>query len=376
MRKRMIIMLVLTGLVLGAVFGFQAFKSVMIAKFMATLSNPPQTVSTIVAASQDWQSQLEAVGSLRAVNGANLSGQVAGIVSAVHFESGADVKKGALLLELQAEDDKAHLEALKATASLAKITFERDSNLVKTNAVSQQTVDTDKGNLQNAEALVAQQQALVDYKSISAPFSGRLGIRQVDLGQYLAAGTTIVTLQQLDPIFVDFYLPQQALSQIKVGQDVMGKVDTYPNKTFAGKIAAINSLVDTATRNVQVRATLVNHENLLLPGMFATIDIDTAAPQKFVTLPQTAIAYNSYGNIVYLVDDKGKDDKGQPQLAARQTFVTTGATRGDQVAVLTGVKDGDVVVTAGQVKLRNGSPVLVNNTIQPPNDPNPKPADK
>ena len=376
MLKRMIIMLALTGLVLGTVFGFQAFKSVMIAKFMATLSNPPQTVSTITASSQEWRSQLEAVGSLRAVNGANLSGQVAGIVSAIHFESGADVKKGDLLLELQAEDDKAHLDALKATASLARITFDRDSTLVKTNAVSQQTVDTDKGNMQNAQALVAQQQALVDYKSIAAPFSGRLGIRQVDLGQYLAAGTTIVTLQQLDPIFVDFYLPQQALAQIKVGQDVKAAIDTFPNKTFVGKIAAINSLVDTTTRNVQVRATIQNPENLLLPGMFAAVDIDTAAPQKFVTLPQTAIAYNSYGNIVYLVEDKGKDDKGQPQFSARQTFVTTGATRGDQVAVLNGVKDGDVVVTAGQVKLRNGSPIVINNKIEPSNDPNPKPTDK
>jgi membrane fusion protein (multidrug efflux system) len=375
MRKRMIIMLILTGLVLGGVFGFQAFKSVMIAKFMATLSNPPQTVSTMTAGSQEWRSQLEAVGSLRAVNGANLSGQVAGIVSAVHFESGADVKKGDLLLELLAEDDKARLEALKATADLARVTFERDTNLVKTNAVSQQTVDTDKGNLRNAEALVAQQQALVDYKSITAPFSGRLGIRQVDLGQYLAAGTTIVALQQLDPIYVDFYLPQQALAQIKVGQNVTGKVDTFPDKTFPGKISAINSLVDTTTRNVLIRATMQNQNNVLLPGMFATIDIDTSTPQNYVTLPQTAIAYNSYGNIVYLVDDKGKDEKGQPKLVARQTFVTTGATRGDQVAVLDGVKDGDVVVTAGQIKLRNGVPVIINNTLQPANDPNPKPAD-
>jgi membrane fusion protein (multidrug efflux system) len=326
MRKRMIIMLILTGLVLGAVFGFQAFKSVMIAKFMATLSNPPQTVSTMTAGSQEWRSQLEAVGSLRAVNGANLSGQVAGIVSAVHFESGADVKKGDLLLELLAEDDKARLEALKATADLARITFERDTSLVKTNAVSQQTVDTDKGNLRNAEALVAQQQALVDYKSIAAPFSGRLGIRQVDLGQYLAAGTTIVALQQLDPIYVDFYLPQQALAQIKVGQNVTGKVDTFPDKTFPGKISAINSLVDTTTRNVLIRATMQNQNNVLLPGMFATIDIDTSTPQNYVTLPQTAIAYNSYGNIVYLVDDKGKDEKGQPRLVARQTFRSSCAT--------------------------------------------------
>jgi membrane fusion protein (multidrug efflux system) len=376
MLKRMVIMLAATVLVLGAVFGFEAFKSVMIRKYMATLANPPQTVSTMTAASQEWRSQLEAVGSVRALNGANLSAQVAGTVSAIHFQSGSDVKKGDLLLELMAEDDIAHLKALQATAALAKTTYERDSNLVKTNAVSQQTVDTDKGNMMNAEALAEQQQALVDYKSIKAPFSGRLGIRQVDLGQYLAAGTTIVTLQQLDPIYVDFFMPQQALAQIKVGQVVSGKVDTYPDQTFVGQISAINSLVDAATRNVQMRATMQNKDNLLLPGMYATVDINTAAPQRFVTLPQTAIAYNSYGNIVYLVDDKGKDAKGQPQRVARQTFVTTGATRGDQVAVLSGVKDGDVVVTAGQIKLHNGTPVNIDNAIQPANSPDPKPVDK
>jgi membrane fusion protein (multidrug efflux system) len=374
--KRMIIMLALTGLILGAVFGFEAFKSVMIRKFMATLSNPPQTISTIVAASQEWQSQIEAVGSVRAVNGANLSGQVSGIVSALHFMSGADVQKGDLLLELASADDVAHLAALKATAALAKQTYERDRNLVKTNAVSQQTVDTDEANLKNAEALAAQQQALVDYKFIKAPFAGRLGIRQVDLGQYLAAGTTFVTLQQLDPIFVDFYTPQQSLALIKVGQPVTINVDTYPDHEFKGTISAISSLVDTNSRNVQVRTTIQNKEDLLLPGMFAKVHIDTARPTRYVTLPQTAIAYNSYGNIVYLIDDKGKDANGEPQLVARQAFVTTGQTRGDQVAVLTGVKDGDTVVSAGQVKLRNGTPVKINNAVQPANDPAPQPVDR
>jgi membrane fusion protein (multidrug efflux system) len=373
--KRMIIMLVLTGLVLAAVFGFEAFKGVMIRKFMATLSNPPQTVSTMVAASTEWRSQIEAVGSVRAVNGANLSAQVAGAVSAVHFQSGADVKKGDLLLELESADDVAHLEALKATAAMAQLTYDRDRTLVKTNAVSQQTADTDESNLKNAKALVAQQQALVDYKFVRAPFAGRLGIRQVDLGQYLAAGTAIVTLQQLDPIYVDFYAPQQSIAQLKVGQAATAKVDTYPNRHFEGKILAINSLVDVATRNVLVRAEFANKDGFLLPGMFATVDIDTGAPQKYVTLPQTAVAYNSYGDIVYLVEDKGKDANGKPQLVARQTFITTGATRGDQVAIVKGVKDGDTVVTAGQVKLRNGTPVLINNTVQPANDPNPKPVD-
>ncbi len=375
MRKRMIIMLLLTGLVLAAVFGFEAFKGVMIRKFLTTLSNPPQTVSTMIAASTEWRSQIEAVGSVRAVNGANLSAQVAGTVSALHFDSGADVKKGDLLLQLESADDVAHLAALKATAALAQITYDRDRNLVKTNAVSQQTVDTDEGNLKNAQALVAQQQALVDYKSVRAPFAGRLGIRQVDLGQYLAAGTTIVTLQQIDPIYVDFYVPQQSIAQLKVGQAATAKVDAFPNRHFEGKILAINSLVDAATRNVLVRAEFANKDGVLLPGMFATVDIDTGAPQKYVTLPQTAVAYNSYGDIVYLVEHKGKDANGKEQLVAQQTFVTTGATRGDQVAIVKGVKDGDIVVTAGQVKLRNGTPVLVNNAVQPANDPNPKPVD-
>ncbi|HEX5509708.1 MAG TPA: efflux RND transporter periplasmic adaptor subunit [Pseudolabrys sp.] len=372
MLKRMVIMLLVTGLVLGGVFGFQAFKSVMIRKYLAKLSNPPQTVSTMVAQTQEWQSKLEAVGTVRAVNGANLSAQIAGIVSEIHFTSGADVKKGDLLLQLMNEDDIARLNALKATASLARINVQRDRILVKSSSVSQQQLDTDEGNLKNAEALVAQQQATVDYKAIRAPFSGRLGIRQVDVGQYLAAGTPIVTLQQLDPIYIDFYLPQRALSEIKIGQKVMAKVDTVPDHTFVGKIQAINSQVDPATRNVQIRAELSNKDDVLLPGMYATVDIDTGTPQRFVTLPQTAIAYNSYGNIVYLIDNKGKDADGKPQLVARQTFVTTGDTRGDQVAVLNGVKEGDTIVTSGQVKLHNGSPVVVNNEVQPPNNPNPK----
>jgi membrane fusion protein, multidrug efflux system len=378
MLKRMAIMLITTGLIFGAVFGFQVFKAKMIAQAMAALSNPPQTVSTMTAALQEWRPQLEAAGSIRAVNGANLSSQASGIVSAIHFESGADVKESAPLLELSTIDDVAHLEALKATTELSRITYERDSKLVKTNAVAAQTVDTDKWTLKNNEAQVEQQQALIDYKSIKAPFNGRLGIRQVDLGQYLAAGTTIVTLQQLDPVYVDFFLPQQALAQIKVGQRLVGKIDTFPGQEFDGEISAINSLVDAATRNVQVRGTLKNPDHRLLPGMFATVDIDSGPPQRLVTLPQTAIVYNSYGNLVYVVDDKGKgkDAKGQPQPVARQTFVTTGQTRGDQVALLTGVKEGDVIVTAGQLKLRNDTPVVVNNAVQPSNDVNPKPDDR
>jgi membrane fusion protein (multidrug efflux system) len=376
MLKRMAVMLVTTGLIIGAIVGFQVFKAKMIARAMAALSNPPQAVSTMPAALQEWQPQLEAAASIRAVNGANLSSQASGIVAAIHFESGADVKEGGPLLELSSIDDVARLEALKATTELSRITYERDSKLVKTQAVSAQVVDADKWTLKNNEAQVEQQQALIDYKFIKAPFSGRLGIRQVDLGQYLAAGTTIVTLQQLDPVYVDFFLPQQALAQIKVGQRIVGKIDTFPGQEFDGEISAINSLVDASTRNVQVRGTMKNPDHRLLPGMFATVDIDSGPTQRLVTLPQTAIVYNSYGNIVYVIDDKGKDSNGRPQPVARQTFVTTGQTRGDQVALLAGVKEGEVIVTAGQLKLHNDTPVMVNNAVQPSDDADPKPNDK
>lgn len=373
--KPMIIMLLAVGVVFGAVFGFEILKAKMIHKALAKLRNPPQTVSTVVARSQPWRSKLEAVGSLRAVNGANLSFQVQGIVSALHLKSGSDVKKGDPLVELSAADDIAHLDSLKATAGLAQVNYDRDRTLVTGDTVTQQTVDTDLATLKSDRAQVEQQQALVGYKTLKAPFSGRLGIREVDLGQYIPAGMPVVTLQQLDPIYVDFYLPQQSLAKIKVGQPVAAKVDTYPSITFSGEVSSINSLVDTATRNVQVRATLANRDNRLLPGMFATIDIDVGSPQDYVTLPATAIAYNSYGNIVYLVAKKPTGKNAASEGVAQQTFVTIGPTRGDQVAILKGVKDGDAVVSAGQMKLHNGTPVKINNEVQPADNPNPSPVE-
>lgn len=363
MFRRMAIMLVAVGLVFAAIFGFEAFKARMIQKAIAGLRNPPQTVSTITAGTQQWQDRLEAVGSTRAEKGADLSPQVAGIVKAIHFQSGERVERGALLVELEDADDIAHLQALQATTSLAQLNYDRDSKLLTTQAVSQQTVDTDLATLKNDQAQVAQQQALVNYKSIRAPFAGRLGIRQVDLGQYIAPGTPIVTLQQVDPIFVDFYLPQQALAKIKVGQAVTAKVDTYPDQKFAGKILAINPLVNAASRNVQVRATFNNPDEKLLPGMFATVDIDVGVPRRYVTLPKTAIYYNAYGDIAYVVEHAGKGSDEQLQEVAHQVFVKAGQARGDQVAVLDGIKPGDVIVTAGQNKLRNGSPVRINNEV-------------
>jgi len=370
----MIIMLVAVAVIFGLVFAWITFGHYMRDKFMHSMGIPPQTVSTMVASAQEWQPELNAVGSLRAVNGADLSSQVAGTVSAIHFESGAEVKAGTLLVELAQADDIGKLKSLQAAAALAQITLDRDQRQLKVQGVSQQTVDADLQNLKSAQAQVAEQQANVDYKNIRAPFDGRLGIRQVDVGQYLAAGTTMVTLQSLDPIYVDFYLPQQAVSALKIGLKVKAEVDTFAGRTFDGEITSVNSKIDPATRNVQIRATLKNPEHILLPGMYATVEIATGQPQRYITLPATAITYNSYGSTVFLVDDKGKDADGHPQLVARQVVVTTGLTRGDQVAVLTGVKEGETVVSAGQIKLRTGFPVIVDNTVTPKFDPHPVPA--
>ena len=368
MKKRMVIMLVAVAVVLGAVFGFQVFKGIMIKKFMATLSNPPQTVSTTKAGYSQWQPTIEAIGSLRAVKGADLSLEVSGVVDSISFNSGDDVAEGAPLLKLRSDDDAAKLDSLKATAELNQITYDRDQKQFKLQAVSEATLDTDAANLKNASAQVAQQQAILDKKNLRAPFAGHLGIRAVDLGQYLAAGTAIVTLQALDPIFLDFFVPQQAIDQVKLGQAVAVKVDAYKDRTFPGEISAVNPRVDASSRNVQVRATLQNADHKLLPGMYATVDIVTGAQQNYVTLPQTAITYNPYGDTVYIVDSKSDGADGKPHLIARQTFVTTGPTRGDQVAVLKGVNDGDTVITAGQLKLHNGATVLIDNSILPTAD--------
>jgi membrane fusion protein (multidrug efflux system) len=374
--RRMIIMLITVAVVFGGVIGIIAYGHYKRDQSMHSMGFPPQSISTMVAGSQDWQPQMEGVGSLRAINGADLGAQVVGTVSALHFESGADVKAGTLLVELESADDVGKLQSLKAAAALAQITLDRDQKQLKVQGVSQQTIDADQQNLKSAQAQVVQQQAIVDYKNIKAPFDGRLGIRQVDIGQYLAPGTVMVTIQALDPIFVDFFLPQQAIAQLKVGQTINAKVDTYPGRNFPGQISAINPKIDAATRNVQIRATLKNANHTLLPGMYATADIATSAPEHHVTLLATAISYNSYGSTVFLVDDQGKDADGHPKLVVRQVFVKTGATRGDQVAILDGVKDGDTVVVAGQIKLRNGVSVVVDNHLMPKFDANPAPVDQ
>ncbi len=376
MIKRMIIMLIVVGLILGGIFGFISFKGRMIKEYMSSQGVPLQTVSTITASSLEWSPKLEAVGSLQAVQGANMSAEVAGIVEKIYFKQGDNVKVGTPLLQLRAYDEIAKLESLKATAQLARITYSRNQAQFSVNAISKQTLDIDKASLDVALANVGQQQALVDKKLILAPFTGRLGIRLVDVGQYLEAGTAISTLQVLDTLFVDFFLPQQALESLKISQKVTLKTDAYPAQTFTGDITVINPKVDINTRNVQVRATLNNPDNKLLPGMYATVTIATGLAHRYITLPRTTITFNAFGSTIYRVDANGQDETGKPKLVAKQSFVTTGDTRGDQIAILTGVNEGETIVTTGQIKLRNGSPVIVDNSIQPSNDATPQPKDQ
>ncbi|MGJ4918282.1 efflux RND transporter periplasmic adaptor subunit [Bradyrhizobium sp. HKCCYLRH2060] len=360
MKKRMVIMLAAMAALFGGLYGFQTFKGIMIAKAIGAMANPPQTISTTVAATAPWRSNLTAVGSLRAVNGADLSLQVSGIVQSIQFNSGDAVESGQSLLQLVATDDVAKLQSLQATAENNAIVVKRDEEQIKFNAVSQATLDSDRANLKNAQALVAQQKAVVEQKTLKAPFAGRLGIRAVDLGQFLSAGTTIVTLQSLDPIFVDFYLPQQSLADIRIGQDITIAVDAFPAERFAGQISAINAKVDSTSRNVQVRAALHNAAARLLPGMFAKVEIATGQPEQLVTLPLTAVVSNPYGDLVYVVDDL-KDGQGR----ARQTFVKSKPAKGDRIAITDGIKPGETVVIAGQIKLRNGSPVRIDNSHVP-----------
>ena len=370
--KRTVIMLIIVVVIAAGLIGWGVLRGFFIGKFLVAFKNQVQTVATMTAVETPWQSNIQSVGTITAINGTALSIQVAGIVNTIDFESGKDVKKGDVLLTLRPNNDPAVLAQLQAQARLAAVNYARDRKQFAVNAVSQAQLDTDKANLESANAQVAAQEATMDEKVVRAPFSGRLGIRQVDVGQYLSPGTEIVTLEQLNPLFVDFYLPQQDLPRLQVGQTVDVGLDAYPGRSFPAQITAIGATVTQDTRSIPVRATLQNPGMTLRPGMFATILVDVGAPREAITLPQTAIAYNSYGDTVYVVDH-GKDEQGHETLTARQVFVTLGATRGDQVQVLSGIQPGEEVVTAGQLKLHNGSPVAINNSIQPDNNPNPNP---
>lgn len=380
MKKRMTIMLIAVGLLIGGLVGFNFFKGYMMQKYMGKGGLPPATVSAMKADYQLWQPQLNAVGTLRAVRGVDVTTEVAGLVRSIDFKAGDEVKAGQVLAQLNADSDIAQLHSLEAAAELAAIVYERDKAQLAAEVISKAQVDTDAGDLKSKRAQVAQQQAVVEKKTLRAPFAGKLGISIVNPGQYLNPADKLVTLQTLDPIYVDFYLPQQQLPQVAIGQALTLTTDTYPGVAFVGKINAINSKIDTNTRNVQVEATMPNAKRQLLPGMFANVRVNSGDENRYLTLPQTAITFNPYGNTVFVVkaSDKkeDKDEKGNARLLAQQVFVTTGPTRGDQVAILKGIEPGTQVVTSGQVKLKNGTPLIIDNKVQPSNSPDPKPQEQ
>jgi membrane fusion protein (multidrug efflux system) len=383
-------MIIMIGCVLLLVAALAFGKFMQIRGLIASAPKPnAQTVSTAEVQKLQWQSQFSAVGSLNPVRGADLSTEVAGLVRNVHFKSGQDVKAGALLVELNADADIALLHSSEAAAAQAATVLKRDQAQLAVQAVSQAQIDADVNDLKAKRAQVEQQAAVVAKKSIRAPFSGRLGITTLNPGQYVNAGDKLVTLQTLDPIYVDFSLPQQQLAGLAVGQVVNLAVDTFPGQVYTGKINAISPKVDATTRNVQVEATIANPKQNLLPGMFATVKIDIGSAQERLTLPATAVTYNPYGSTVFIVktfDPKAPpvpgappmpaNPSGKPQLVAEQVFVEIGPTRGDQVSIVKGLQANQQVVSSGQNKLKNGSPVVVDNSVQPANAPNPTPQEK
>ncbi len=369
---RMLVMLLIVAALGAGVVWFQQFKQTMASKAIRGQANPPQTVSTIVAQASVWQPTLEALGSLRASKQASLSAEVGGLVTAIHFDSGKQVGAGEPLVELNPAPLKAQLAQLEAQAALAEINLGRDRAQLEVQAISRAVVDADAAALKGVQAQVAAQKALIAQKTITAPFAGRLGIRQVDLGQYLAPGAAVVTLQQLDPMEVDFSVPQDQIDLIRLGMKTAVTTSAVPGKVFDARVTAIEPQVDANTRNLKARARIPNPGSELLPGVFASVRLDQGKTHQYITLPNAAVAYNPYGATVYVVKAEGKGADGKPRLVAEQRFVTPGPTRGDQVAILDGLKAGETVVTAGQLKLRNGSPLLVNNSVLPANDADPQ----
>ena len=374
--KRMLIM-VGGVILLIAILAFGKF--LQIKKLIASSPKPgAQVVTAVKVAPSDWQPLINSVGTVAPVRGVDVTTEIAGLVRAVHFKSGDEVKAGQVLVELNADADIAQLRALQANADLAATTLKRDRLQLQAQAISQAQVDADEADVKAKQALAAQQKALVDKKTIRAPFAGKLGITAVNPGQYLNPGDKLVTLQTIDTVYIDFFVPQKELAGLSIGQKLNLSNDAYPGVQFPAKVSAINPKVDPATRNVQVQATVPNAKRQLLPGMFANVNLDAGEPKKYLTLPQTAITYNPYGSTVFVLapgsgKDAPKDAQGNPELVAQQVFVTTGATRGDQVAILTGLKEGQTVVTSGQLKLKNGTPAVIDNKVQPANSPNPTP---
>lgn len=372
MVKRMIIMLLIVGAFLATI---GTVKYLQIREAMAqgaSFQPPPQAVTTITARRETWPARLSAIGSVAAVHGVTVSADLPGIVEEIAFESGAALRKGVLLVRLDTSQEEAQLAAALAQQNLARLNLERMRGLREKGVTSQAELDRSLAEQEQANARVGEIRAAIERKTIRAPFSGLAGIRKVNLGQYLNSGDAIVPLQSLDPIYVTFSLPQRDASQARLGARVEVSAEGLGTEPFIGEITALDSVVDEATRNMQVQATLPNPEQKLRPGMFVEVEVMLGEDRSLVTIPASAVSFAPYGDSVFVVEEM-RDPSGKEYLGTRQQFVTLGGSRGDQVAVLTGVEEGEQVVSAGAFKLRNGAAVLVNNEVQPGNEAAPRP---
>ncbi|MFZ5875234.1 MAG: efflux RND transporter periplasmic adaptor subunit [Nitrospirota bacterium] len=391
MNKRMIIMLVVTGLVFGGIFGFKWFGNKMMNQFFDNMPMPPVAITATEAQEQTWPATIDAVGTVTPVNGIAVTSEVAGAVESIRFRSGDRVAAGAVLVTLDAVVDQAELRTLNAQHDLAESELARGRELFGSDVMAKSQLDRLESEAAQAAARVAAKQALIAKKTIRAPFSGVLGIKQISLGQYVSPGTPLVTLQSLDPIYVNFSLPEQRLGVLTVGTTVTAGVDAFPDAAFKGRITAIEPRVDENTRNFNVQATFGNADVRLQPGLFARVQIALAKSDTYVVVPQTAVSYNPYGNSVYVVQEAaasapgganpspadgaaqaGPDAQG-PTLVVTRRLVKTGPTRGDFVAVIEGLKPGERVATSGLLKLRNDAVVVVNNKVTPAADIRPSP---
>ena len=366
------------GVVLLVVVALAGTKFLQIKKLTSMpWAQPPETISSAVAHPEKWQDTLSAVGSITAVQGVTMTPELAGTISEIAFESGAVVKKGDLLVKFDTGTEEAQLKALNAQLEWAKLSLERARKLRTDSTVSQSELDQAEASFQQAKANADAVQAVIDKKTIRAPFDGKLGIRQVNLGEYVDAGKPIVSLQSLAPVYADFSLPQQVLSQIKTGMTVRVSMDAYTNKQFEGTLTAINPDLDSSTRSVRLQATFANADHLLRPGMFARIELVLPNTEDVLVIPATAVLSAPYGDSVYLIEPGTNAPAGTngPGLVAKQQFIRVGRARGDFVTVETGLKAGDHVVSAGLFKLRNMAPVVENNDLSPKPMEKPKPSD-
>jgi membrane fusion protein (multidrug efflux system) len=373
MAKRMILMLG-AAVVLLAALGFIKFKQVQSAVQASAFQPPPEAVTSIVAHREQWPATLSVIGTMEAVQGVTVSADLPGAVARIAFDSGKSVQVGDVLVELDTRQERAQLASLEAQRDLAKVNFGRMQQLVDEGVISRMEYDQASSQQKATEANVAEIRATIERKTIRAPFSGILGIRQVNLGQYLSAGQAIVSLQALNPIYVNFGVPQQTLSQVAVGHSVHVAKEDLPNAAFSGRVTAVDSVVNEATRNIQIQATLSNPEGKLRPGMFVQVEVPLGAARSVIALPASAINYAPYGDSVFVITDL-KDPSGKTYRGVQQQFVKIEGSHGDQVAIVSGVNPGDEVVTSGVFKLRNGAAVQVNNKVQPGNNPAPKPED-